>query len=86
MEGSDVCFAPILSMSEAPEHPHNKFRQSYLHTDGILQAAPTPKFSRTAPSVPASPPASGSNTSAVLSGLGYSSEQIAQLAEQGVLP
>jgi len=86
MEGSDVCFAPILSMSEAPEHPHNKFRQSYLHTDGVLQAAPTPKFSRTAPSVPASPPASGSNTSAVLSGLGYSSEQITQLAEQGVLP
>jgi alpha-methylacyl-CoA racemase len=86
MEGSDVCFAPILSMSEAPEHPHNKFRQSYLHTDGVLQAAPTPKFSRTAPSVPASPPVSGSNTSAVLSGLGYSNEQIAQLAEQGVLP
>ncbi|WP_269619864.1 CaiB/BaiF CoA transferase family protein [Zhongshania sp. BJYM1] len=86
MEGSDVCFAPILSMNEAPEHPHNKFRESYLRTDGVLQAAPAPKFSRTAPSVPASPPAAGSNTRDVLSGLGYSNEQIAQLAEQGVLP
>jgi alpha-methylacyl-CoA racemase len=85
MEGSDVCFAPILSMNEAPEHPHNIFRESYLRTDGVIQAAPAPKFSRTVPSIPESPSPAGGDTAEVLSGLGYSKDQLMQLAQQGVL-
>lgn len=86
MEGTDVCFAPILSMNEAPHHPHNIARESYLHTDGVIQPAPAPKFSRSAPSVPASPAPAGSNTQGVLQELGYDGAQIAELKNQGVLP
>ncbi len=47
LEGTDVCFAPVLSYEEAPHHPHNKARNTYIEVDGILQPAPAPRFSRT---------------------------------------
>jgi alpha-methylacyl-CoA racemase len=47
LEGSDVCFAPVLPLGDAPEHPHMKARGSYVEYDGCLQAAPAPRFSRT---------------------------------------
>ncbi|MGJ8686711.1 MAG: CaiB/BaiF CoA transferase family protein [Spongiibacteraceae bacterium] len=85
MEGSDVCFAPILSMNEAPEHPHNKARESYLHIDGVVQPAPAPKFSRSISDVPRAPSPSGADTAAVLNDLGYGDADIAALREAGVL-
>ena len=52
MEGTDVCFAPVLSLSEAPDHPHNRARQAFVEVDGQLQNAPAPRFSRTTPAQP----------------------------------
>ncbi len=51
MEYSDICFAPVLSLTEAPDHPHNAARQTYVEVDGVIQPAPAPRFSKT-PSPP----------------------------------
>src|SRR5262245_21629335 len=51
MEGTDVCFAPVLSVFEAPHHPHNKARGTFVEVDGVVQPAPAPRFSRTVPEV-----------------------------------
>ncbi len=47
LEGSDVCFAPVLDWDEAPQHPHNVARQTFIEVDGVVQPAPAPRFSRT---------------------------------------
>jgi len=47
MEGTDVCFAPVLTMDEAPLHPHNQARGTFVEVDGVVQPAPSPRFSRT---------------------------------------
>lgn len=85
MEGTDVCFAPILSMTEAPDHPHNKARNSFLEIDGVVQPAPAPKFSRTEPAVRSSAGAAGSDTDEVLASIGYSAADIKRLREAGAL-
>src|ERR1700745_1919640 len=58
MEGSDICFAPILTMQEAPKHPHNQARQVFIERHGVTQPAPAPRFSRT-PSAARDPAAAG---------------------------
>lgn len=72
LEGSDVCFAPVLSMAEAPAHPHNVARETFIAIDGVVQPAPAPRFSRTPSAVqgPASQP--GADTEQVLSDWGIS--------------
>jgi alpha-methylacyl-CoA racemase len=70
MEGSDVCFAPVLDMNEAPNHPHNKARASFVEKDGVVQTAPAPRFSGTPSAIQGAPVAPGSNTTSVLSSLG----------------
>ena len=55
LEGTDACFAPVLTTDEAPEHPHNKERRTYVEIDGIVQPAPAPRFSRTIPDLPIPP-------------------------------
>jgi alpha-methylacyl-CoA racemase len=52
LEGSDACFAPVLDWDEAPEHPHNVARGTFATVGGVVQPAPAPRFSRTAPVVP----------------------------------
>ena len=47
MEGTDICFAPILTMAEAPKHPHNAARKIFVERHGVTQPAPAPRFSRT---------------------------------------
>lgn len=71
MEGSDVCFAPILTLEEAPEHPHNKARGSFLEVGGIVQHSPTPKFSRSAPETPKQGKSTGADTKAILEEYGF---------------
>jgi alpha-methylacyl-CoA racemase len=85
LEGSDVCFAPVLSMLEAPMHPHNQFRKSFYTSNGVVQPSPAPKFSRSVPPQPESPCFAGEDTEALLLTLGYPAEDIAALREQGVL-
>jgi alpha-methylacyl-CoA racemase len=55
LEGTDACFAPVLTTDEAPVHPHNIARRTYVEVDGITQPAPAPRFSRTVPAPPGPP-------------------------------
>jgi alpha-methylacyl-CoA racemase len=83
MEGSDVCFAPVLSMGEAPEHPHNVHRGTFIEHGGAVQAAPAPRFSRTPPEVTRPAPHIAQDTESVLADHGFSGEEIAKLIESG---
>ncbi|HEY3908799.1 MAG TPA: CaiB/BaiF CoA-transferase family protein [Stellaceae bacterium] len=56
LEGTDACFAPVLTTDEAPDHPHNAARGTYVEIGGIVQPAPAPRFSRTRPDLPMPPP------------------------------
>jgi len=85
MEGSDVCFAPVLSILEAPEHPHNKARNSFLEIDGMVQPAPSPRFSRTVPEVSHMAGAPGADTDSVLADCGFSAEEVAALKDAGAV-
>jgi len=85
MEGSDVCFAPVLSLSEAPKHPHNVFRKTFLEVDGVVQPAPSPRFSRTQAEVRHGARRPGEDTSAVLASFGFSAEEITGLRNRGAV-
>jgi len=85
MEGTDVCFAPVLSIWEAPEHPHNRARNSFLQVDGVMQQAPAPRFSRTTPEIVHGPRVPGEDTLAVLADYGFSAEEITALQSAGVI-
>ncbi len=79
MEGTDICFAPVLSFREASEHPHNKARNSFVTVDGIVQPGPAPRFSRTPSSVKGGPPDFGAQTEQALGAWGFSPDEIAAL-------
>ena len=66
MEGTDICFAPVLDLHEAPNHPHNQARKTYIEVGGVPQPAPAPRFSRTVPEVAHSPRQPGADTNDVL--------------------
>jgi len=85
MEGSDICFAPVLSLDEAPGHPHNRARNTFVEVDGVLQPAPTPRFSRTSPEMQSPPPKPGEHTKAVLAEFGFSSGEIDGLVTAGAI-
>ena len=79
LEGTDVCFAPVLSMSEAPAHPHNQARQTFVEVGGVTQPAPAPRFSRTPSAIQKPPSAHGADTEAVLGDWGFSAADITAL-------
>ena len=83
MEGSDVCFAPVLSMAEAPGHPHNKERGTFVEIEGVVQPGPAPRFSRTPGAVQGPVPDPGQHTDEVLADWGWSAESIASLRAAG---
>jgi alpha-methylacyl-CoA racemase len=85
LEGTDACFAPVLSMAEAPQHPHNVARGSFVEVDGVVQPAPAPRFSRTPSAHPTPPEEAGADTRAVLHGWGIAEEKIEALLKSGVL-
>jgi alpha-methylacyl-CoA racemase len=70
MDATDVCFAPVLSLAEAPSHPHNVARQTFVEVDGVTQPAPAPRFSATPGAVQGPPPAIGAHTDDVLADWG----------------
>lgn len=84
-EGSDACFAPVLSMSEAYVHPHNAARGVFVEQQGVPQPAPAPRFSRTASAIGGPPPADGAQGEEVLRRLGRSDAEIRALVEAGVV-
>jgi alpha-methylacyl-CoA racemase len=83
-DGSDACVVPVLSMAEAPGHPHNVARGTFIEVGGVRQPAPAPRFSRTPAAVPDPPPVPGSDTEAVLASLGYSPAEISALRDQQI--
>jgi len=85
MEGSDVCFAPVLSMGEAPAHPHNVARGTFLDEGGVVQAGPAPRFSRTAPELGLPAPHIGQHSRELLGENGFAPEEIAKLLESGAV-
>ena len=70
MEHTDVCFAPVLTMGEAAEHPHNVERDTFIDVAGTTQPAPAPRFRRTVPEVERPPAHAGQHTREVLARLG----------------
>jgi alpha-methylacyl-CoA racemase len=85
MEGTDVCFAPVLSISEAPQHPHNVERQTFVELAGITQPAPAPRFSRTAAEIQRPPAHAGQHTDEILAEAGLDAGRIAELREAGAV-
>ncbi|MEO8296308.1 MAG: CaiB/BaiF CoA-transferase family protein [Burkholderiales bacterium] len=83
MEGSDVCFAPVLTMPEAVAHPHNRDRATFIEVDGVVQPAPAPRFSRTVPDVPRRPEAAGEDDGAALAPWGFSADEVIHLRAAG---
>ena len=70
-DGTDACVAPVLSMTEAPQHPHNVARGTFVERDGVTQPSPSPRFSRTPGAVQSPPPAPGEHTRAALADWGF---------------
>lgn len=85
MEGSDVCFAPVLDFNEAASHPHNAARQTYIDVDGMTQPAPAPRFSRTQSQVQFGSRPHGADTQDVLADWGFSAADCDQLKAAGGL-
>ena len=83
-EGSDACFAPVLSFSEARRHPHNAARRGYVTVAGVEQPAPAPRFSRTPPAVRCAPPERGEGGKQALLDWGFSDTEVSQLKKQGL--
>ena len=79
MEGSDVCFAPVLTIPEAYEHPHNVARGSFVEVAGVKQPGPAPRFSRTPGEIKRPPPHPGQHTQEALLAWGVSAEDVAKL-------
>ena len=83
MEGTDACFAPVLTMSEAAEHPHNVARRTFIDVAGTRQPAPAPRFSRTRPEVARPPAHAGQHTREVLLDWGLAADVVDGLFASG---
>ena len=85
LEGTDACFAPVLTLEEAPAHPHNRARSTFQTIDGIVQPAPAPRFSQTTAPLPTPPEAPGFGGRAALADWGLNPAEITALAESGAI-
>ena len=83
MEHTDVCFAPVLTMAEAAQHPHNVARGTFIEVAGVTQPKPAPRFSRTEPEVVSAPAHAGQHTCAVLADWGVAADRIEALVTSG---
>jgi alpha-methylacyl-CoA racemase len=85
LEHAEACAAPVLSLAEAPSHPHNRAREVFVERSGAIQPAPAPRFSRTSPQLgrPASDP--GADTDEALAAWGISEREIAGLRDSGAI-
>lgn len=85
LEGTDACFAPVMSLADAPQHPHNIARNAFIEVGDRLQAAPAPRYSATPWSDPRPAPPLGGDTDAILAGLDFDRDQIAALRASGAV-
>jgi alpha-methylacyl-CoA racemase len=85
MEGTDVCFAPVLTIPEAYEHPQNVERETFVEVAGVRQPAPAPRFDRT-PSAVSGPPAHpGAHTDEILREAGIAEDELSRLRAEGAI-
>ncbi len=85
LEGTDVCYAPVLSFAEAPKHPHNVARGTFVEVEGVVQPGPAPKFSRTPGKVRRAPARAGEHTEEGLADWGFSRAEIEDLKRAGAI-
>jgi len=85
LEGSDACFAPVLTMAEASAHRHARERASFVEIDGVVQPGPAPRFDRTPAAAPRRAPEIGAHTDELLAEAGYDGAAIAALRAQGAV-
>jgi alpha-methylacyl-CoA racemase len=85
MEGTDVCFAPVLSLDEAHAHPHMAARGTFTEVAGIRQPAPAPRFSRTPGAIERPPSSPGQHTDEVLSAWGFDADEVTRLRAAGAV-
>ena len=85
MTGCEVCFAPVLSMAEAPQHPHMQARGTFVELDGVVQPGPAPRFSRTKPEIRHSAGSADGQTDDALGDWGFSVAEVAELRAHGAL-
>ncbi len=85
MEHTDVCFAPVLSLAEAPQHPHNVERGTFIEENGVVQPAPAPRFSRTKAEIQRPPAHAGQHTDEVLTQFGFDADRVEKLREIGAI-
>ncbi|HCO59486.1 MAG TPA: carnitine dehydratase, partial [Porticoccaceae bacterium] len=83
MENTDICFAPVLSLEEAPEYPHNKERNAFVEVEGVMHPAPAPRFSATPSSIKGPTPKTGEHTEEVMLDWGISSDEVNALRAGG---
>jgi len=83
-EGSDACFAPVLTFSESRRHPHIAARGSFVELGGVAQPAPAPRFSRTPGAVRGAPPGRGEGGRAALTDWGFSGPEVERLTSAGL--
>jgi alpha-methylacyl-CoA racemase len=84
-EGKDACVAPVLTLEEAPDHEHNRARETFIDLDGVIQPGPAPRFSSSARANPSPPRNAGADGEAILQELGYSLGEIATFRREGTL-
>ncbi|WP_209348355.1 CaiB/BaiF CoA-transferase family protein [Pontixanthobacter sp. CEM42] len=85
MEHTDVCYAPVLTMSEAAEHPHNVARETFVEVAGDMQPAPAPRYSGTVTAKPAPAPLPGDDSNAILESLGMAADEAKALRDAGTV-
>jgi alpha-methylacyl-CoA racemase len=85
LEGTDVCFAPVLTIDEAINHPHNVARETFVRVDGHAQPAPAPRFSVTQNAAPLAGVVPGSDSRELLESVGYSADEIDALIRSGAV-
>jgi alpha-methylacyl-CoA racemase len=85
MEGSDVCFAPVLSLAEAPDHPHLRARGTFVEVEGVRQPGPAPRFGRTQARIERPPANAGEHTDEALADWGFGDHELATLRKDGAI-
>ncbi len=85
LEGTDACFAPVLSPSEAAQHPHNQARSTFTSIDGVIQPAPAPRFSRTSANIRHPSPKTGQDSVQILKEVGFDESEIQDLIQNRIV-
>jgi alpha-methylacyl-CoA racemase len=84
-DGQEACLAPVLSLAQAPQHPHHRARGTFVDSEGVLQPAPAPRFSRTPGAIQRPPPRPGLHTDEVLRDWGFAPHDITQMRHAGAI-